>query len=59
MEGHGSTSGAQEHSQRNSVLEKAKQSLDEEMDDVKNMNQLMLYSKVATIRDAQVQAWRE
>jgi hypothetical protein len=56
MEGHGSTSGAQEHSQRNSVLEKAKQSLDEEMDDVKNMNQLMLYSKVATIRDAQVQA---
>merc|ERR1719473_962903 len=40
--------------QKNSVLEKAKQMLDEDMDDVKHMNQMMLYSKVVTIRDAQI-----
>merc|ERR1719409_789243 len=44
--------------QKNSVLEKAKQMLDEEMDDVKHMNQMMLYSKVVTIRDAQIQEKR-
>merc|ERR1719456_380043 len=44
--------------QANSVLEKAKQMLDEEMDDVKHMNQMMLYSKVVTIRDAQIQEKR-
>ena len=43
---------------RNGVLEKAKQALDEEMDDVKHMNQMMLYSKVVTIRDAQIQEKR-
>merc|ERR1719247_297394 len=42
----------------NSVLEKAKQMMDEEMDDVKHMNQMMLYSKVVTIRDAQIQEKR-
>merc|ERR1719409_676307 len=44
--------------QKNSVLEKAKQMMDEEMDDVKHMNQMMLYSKVVTIRDAQIQEKR-
>merc|ERR1719343_956656 len=44
--------------QRNGVLERAKQMLDEDMDDVKHMNQMMLYSKVVTIRDAQVQEKR-
>merc|ERR1719277_1808455 len=44
--------------QTNSVLEKAKQMLDEDMDDVKHMNQMMLYSKVVTIRDAQIQEKR-
>mmetsp|Transcript_19404 Transcript_19404/g.53276 ORF Transcript_19404/g.53276 Transcript_19404/m.53276 type:complete len:523 (-) Transcript_19404:108-1676(-) len=44
--------------QKNSVLEKAKQMLDEDMDDVKHMNQMMLYSKVVTIRDAQIQEKR-
>merc|ERR1719197_1156168 len=44
--------------QANSVLEKAKQMMDEEMDDVKHMNQMMLYSKVVTIRDAQIQEKR-
>lgn len=44
--------------QKNSVLERAKQMLDEDMDDVKHMNQMMLYSKVVTIRDAQVQEKR-
>uniref|UniRef100_A0A0K6S6I5 Cilia- and flagella-associated protein 45 n=1 Tax=Chromera velia CCMP2878 TaxID=1169474 RepID=A0A0K6S6I5_9ALVE len=37
------------------IQDRAKSALDEEMDDVKHMNQLMLYAKVATIRDAQVQ----
>merc|ERR1719230_2295602 len=32
--------------------------MDEEMDDVKHMNQMMLYSKVVTIRDAQIQEKR-
>merc|ERR1719291_1516371 len=45
-------------SQANSVLRKAKQMLDEEMDDVKHMNQMMLYSKIVTIRDAQIQEKR-
>lgn len=29
--------------------------LDEEHDDVKHMNQMMLYSKVVTIRDKQIE----
>merc|ERR1719333_1705435 len=44
--------------QANGVLEKAKRMLDEDLDDVKHMNQMMLYSKVVTIRDAQVQEKR-
>merc|ERR1712019_48149 len=44
--------------QKNSVLERAKQMLDEDMDDVKHMNQMMLYSKGVTIRDAQIQEKR-
>merc|ERR1712110_1192556 len=47
-----------EGAKRNSVLERAKQMLDEDMDDVKHMNQMMLYSKVVTIRDAQIQEKR-
>lgn len=34
-----------------SLLTKAQQMMDEEHDDVKHMNQMMLYSKVVTIRD--------
>lgn len=45
--------------QKNSVLERAKRMLDENMDDVKHMNQMMLYSKVVTIRDAQIQEKRQ
>merc|ERR1719262_846012 len=44
--------------QKNSVLERAKQMMDEDMDDVKHMNQMMLYSKIVTIRDAQIQEKR-
>merc|ERR1711874_45479 len=44
--------------QKNGVLERAKQMLDEDMDDVKHMNQMMLYSKIVTIRDAQIQEKR-
>merc|ERR1712019_134902 len=43
---------------KSSVLERAKQMLDEDMDDVKHMNQMMLYSKIVTIRDAQIQEKR-
>jgi len=46
------------NAQKNSVLERAKQMMDEDMDDVKHMNQMMLYSKVVTIRDAQIQEKR-
>merc|ERR1719221_2405376 len=51
-------SGNEGRAQKNSVLERAKQMLDEDMDDVKHMNQMMLYSKVVTIRDAQIQEKR-
>merc|ERR1719236_373216 len=50
--------GGENRGSSNSVLEKAKNKLDEEMDDVKHMNQMMLYSKVVTIRDAQIQEKR-
>ena len=40
------------------VLEKAKMQLEEQKDDVKAMNAMMMYSKVVTIRDAQVQEKR-
>lgn len=36
------------------LLTKAQQLLDEDHDDVKHMNQMMLYSKVVTIRDRQL-----
>merc|ERR1719247_2495606 len=50
--------GKEGRAKNNSVLERAKQMLDEDMDDVKHMNQMMLYSKVVTIRDAQIQEKR-
>lgn len=36
------------------LLAKAQQQMDEEHDDVKQMNQMVLYSKVVTIRDKQL-----
>ena len=36
-------------------MTKAMEKLDEEQDDVKHMNQMMLYSKVVTIRDRQLE----
>jgi hypothetical protein len=36
-------------------LSKAQKKLDNDMDDVKAMNQMVLYSKVVTIRDKQLQ----
>ena len=38
-----------------SLLNKAQKQLDEEIDDVKHMNQMVLYSKVVTIRDKQLE----
>jgi hypothetical protein len=46
-----------EQSNRNKdvgILSKAQHQLDEELDDVKHMNQMVLYSKVVTIRDKQL-----
>lgn len=37
------------------LLTKAQQIMDEDHDDVKHMNQMMLYSKVVTIRDRQLE----
>jgi hypothetical protein len=37
-----------------SLLDRAKEKLDEGLDDVKHMNQMMLYAKCVTIRDAQL-----
>lgn len=37
------------------TLSKAASMLEEELDDVKHMNQMMLYSKCVTIRDAQIE----
>lgn len=37
------------------MLPKAQQQLDEEHDDVKDMNQKMMFSRIVTIRDKQLQ----
>lgn len=37
------------------LLQRAQQKIDEEHDDVKHMNKMVLYSKVVTIRDKQLQ----
>ena len=37
------------------MLSKAQKQMDEEIDDVKHMNQMVLYSKVVTIRDKQLE----
>jgi len=44
----------EEKENRNRLLGHAKQRMDEEMDDVKHMNQMMLYAQCVTIRDAQI-----
>ena len=43
-----------EKNKADTLLSKAQKKLDEEMDDVKHMNQMVLYSKVVTIRDKQL-----
>lgn len=43
-----------EKNKAESLLSKAQKKLDEDLDDVKHMNQMMLYSKVVTIRDKQL-----
>ena len=44
-----------EKNKADTLLSKAQKKLDEEMDDVKHMNQMVLYSKVVTIRDKQLE----
>lgn len=44
----------EEKENRSRLLGHAKQAMDEEMDDVKHMNQMMLYAQCVTIRDAQI-----
>ncbi|KAG1663542.1 hypothetical protein FOA52_003170 [Chlamydomonas sp. UWO 241] len=41
------------------TMSRAQQLLEEEKDDVKKMNQMMLYSKCVTIRDAQIEEKRQ
>mmetsp|Transcript_8803 Transcript_8803/g.21413 ORF Transcript_8803/g.21413 Transcript_8803/m.21413 type:complete len:515 (+) Transcript_8803:82-1626(+) len=48
----------EEQASTNGLLQKAKDKMDEAHDDVKHMNAMMMYSKVVTIRDAQVQEKR-
>merc|ERR1719145_150702 len=45
--------------QKNTVLERAKELQTQDQDDVKHMNQMMLYSKIVTIRDAQIEEKRQ
>jgi hypothetical protein len=45
----------QEKLKAESLLSKAQKQLDEDLDDVKHMNQMVLYSKVVTIRDKQIE----
>lgn len=44
-----------ERQKAETLLSKAQKKLDEELDDVKHMNQMVLYSKVVTIRDKQLE----
>ena len=44
----------EDNAKAQTLLTKAQAQLDEEQDDVKHMNQMMLYSKVVTIRDKQL-----
>ena len=44
----------QEKNKAESLLSKAQKKLDNDLDDVKHMNQMVLYSKVVTIRDKQL-----
>lgn len=43
-----------EKNKAETLLSKAQKKLDNDMDDVKAMNQMVLYSKVVTIRDKQL-----
>ena len=45
----------QEKNKAESLLSKAQKRMDEDLDDVKQMNGMMLYSKVVTIRDKQLE----
>ena len=44
-----------ENNKAESLLSKAQKKMDEGLDDVKHMNQMVLYSKVVTIRDKQIE----
>ena len=43
-----------EKNKADTLLSKAQKAIDNELDDVKHMNQMVLYSKVVTIRDKQL-----
>jgi hypothetical protein len=40
---------------RDGILAKAQEQLDEQLDEVKTMNRMVLYSKVVTVRDKQLE----
>ena len=43
-----------ENSKNETLLSRAQKKMDDDLDDVKHMNQMVLYSKVVTIRDKQL-----
>lgn len=44
-----------EAAKNNNLRSKAQKRMDDDLDDVKHMNQMVLYSKVVTIRDKQLE----
>ena len=44
-----------ENSKNETLLSRAQKKMDDDLDDVKHMNQMVLYSKVVTIRDKQLE----
>ena len=44
---------------KDSILARAEAQLDEEKDDVKHMNQMVIYSKCVTIRDKQLEEQKQ
>ena len=50
-----STLSLEQQQRAQGILSKAQQLLDDQLDDVKKMNEMVLYSKVVTIRDKQLE----
>ena len=49
----------EDESKMSNLLENAERARDEQLDDVKHMNQMTLYAKVVTVRDKQLEENKE